>query len=126
MDVVRVAALSVLPIDFGTVLINGKSGSVTMAATGAMSYNGGVIQIQGFPQVGELTLDGDNGVMATISFPNVVDMGDGVEFRPQADKTILTLSGSPEKVRIFGEMQFPNATTSGNHIGLLSIDVTYN
>jgi hypothetical protein len=126
MDVVRVANLSVLPVDFGTVLINGESGSVMMGAAGDLNYSGGVIQVQGFSQPGELTLDGDSGITATISFPALVDMGNGVTFRPQADRTMVMLNGGPETVLIFGEMIFPNATTSGSHLGLLPIEVTYN
>lgn len=126
MDVVRVADLQATAIDFGTVLINGDSGSVVMDRQGSLRFSGGVIQTQGFPQVGELIIDADNGVTASISFDPVIDMGGGVQFRPQASRTLVNLHGTPEKILIFGEMLFPMATQSGTHTGLLAITVTYN
>jgi len=126
MDVVRVADLRAIPIDFGTILINGDAGSVVMSRTGNLRFSGGVIQTQGFPQVGELIIDADLGITATIDFDPVVDMGRGVEFRPIASRRMVMLHGTPEHIYIYGEMRFPIATQSGSHTGLLAITVTYN
>lgn len=125
MDVVRVADLRTTPIDFGSILINGDSGSVVMDRHGSLHFSGGVIQTQGFAQMGELTINSDRGITASIGFDTVVDMGGGVEFRPQASRTRVTLNGMPETINIFGEMLFPVATQSGKHAGLLNISVTY-
>lgn len=126
MDVVRVAELHATAVDFGTILINGESGSVAMDRHGSLRFSGGVIQTQGFPQVGELTINADRGISASISFDSMIDMGGGVEFRPQASRTLVNLNGTSETIRIFGEMLFPMATQSGKHTGLMTITVTYN
>lgn len=125
MEVVRVADLRTKPVDFGTILINGDSGSVVMDRNGALRLNGGVIQALGYPQPGELTIDSDRGISAGITFDSIVDMGGGVEFRPQVSRRKVNLNGAPETIRIFGEMRFPMATQSGEHTGLLILRVTY-
>lgn len=121
----RVADLETTPIDFGSILINGDPGQVVMDANGIVNFSGGVIQVLGFPEVGTLTLDAEN-TIATITLEPKVDLGGGVVFEPISSQSTVNLFGVAETIKIFGSIDFPANTRSGNYDGILTINITYN
>lgn len=121
----RVADLQVTPIDFGSILVNGRGGRVEMNSAGSISYSGGVLSVSGFSQAGSITLDAD-GVVATLSLDQQVSMGNGVAFVPVASSTSVHLTGSPRTVYIYGTIEIPAGTRTNDYRGVLNVSVTYN
>ena len=127
VDIERAADLSVTPIDFGTILINGDAGSVNMDVNGGLAPSGGVLQTYGSPQTGSLTIDANSGSVATITMDPTVALGTaGVVFTPAADTTTVNLTGDPATVTFHGTVDFPAGTDTQSLAGLLNIDVSYN
>ena len=127
VDIERAADLVVTPIDFGTILINGDAGQVNMDQAGAITSAGGVLQTYGTPQAGTLTIDANNGAVATVTMDPSVALGtEGVVFTPTADTTTVNLDGTPSTVTVYGVVDFPADTQTQSLTGLLNINVSYN
>ena len=130
LEVYRAADLAVTAIDFGTVLINGDSGSVKMDSSGALTFTGGILETFDGPfgaaTAGTLTMDANAGATANITLDPTVDLGSGVIFTPALDSTAVAMTGGPVTVSIYGTVDFPTNTQTGNYDGLLHVNVTYN
>jgi hypothetical protein len=127
VDIERAADLSVTPIDFGTILINGDAGAVDMDVNGGITPSGGVLQTYGVPTAGSLTIDANNGSVATITMDTTVNLGTaGVVFTPTASATSVNLTGTPSTVTVHGKVEFPAGTETQSLAGLLNINVSYN
>ncbi len=130
LEVYRAADLEVTPIDFGTVLINGDSGTLEMDSTGMLRFAGGILQVfdgpLGSAQAGTLTMDANAGATANITLDATVDLGSGVTFTPEIGSTAVAMNGGPVTVNVYGTVEFPANTQSGNYDGLLTVNVSYN
>ena len=130
LEVYRAADLVVTPIDFGTVLINGESGSVTMDSAGALSFTGGILETydgpNGAAKAGTLTMDAHAGATANVTLDPTVDLGSGVVFTPALDSASVAMTGAPVSVNVYGTVDFPANTQTGNYDGLLTVNVSYN
>ncbi len=129
LEVYRAADLVVTPIDFGTVLINGDNGTLTMDGAGSLSFSGGILETYDGPvgtaQAGSLTLDAHAGAIANITVDPEVDLGSGVKFTPQLDETAVAMMGGPVTVSVYGSVDFPADTQTGTYDGLLTVNVSY-
>ncbi len=130
LDVYRAADLVVTPIDFGTVLINSESGTVTMDSAGALSFTGGILGTFDGPfgsaKAGTLTMDANAGATATITLDPAIDLGAGVTLTPALDNAAVAMTGGPVTISVYGRVDFPADTKTGDYDGVLVVNVTYN
>ena len=129
LEVYRAADLRVTPIDFGTVLINGEGGVLSMDSSGELTSVGGILETFDGPSgpaaPGTLTLDANVGATASISLDPLVELGGGVTFFPKLDSTDVPMTGAPVTVILYGEVLFPENTQTGTYDGILNVNVNY-
>ena len=130
LEVYRAADLEVTPIDFGTVLINGDEGILEMGSSGELRFAGGILEVYDGPsgpaRAGTLTMDANDGAIANIDLDDTVDLGSGIVFTPELDEDAVVMTGGPVTVNVFGTVEFPANTQTGNYDGLLTVNVSYN
>jgi hypothetical protein len=130
VEVYRAADLVTTPIDFGTVLINSKSGTVAMDPNGDLIFSGGILKLfdgpSGPAMAGTLTMDANAGATASIALSSSVHLGTGVFFTPELDSHTVVMQGGPVTVKIFGSIHFPANTQTGDRNGVLTVTVSYN